>query len=581
MTVSSTTNRKAFTGDAVTTSFGTSPVVFFETSELVVQAVVTATGVATTLVENTDYTVSGGSGSTGTVNLAGGSDPYGAPASTETLVIRRVLPFTQTDDFVNNDINDAEVLEDNLDRGIMLMQQLDEEQGRALKVAASEGEQTDIAVAGKAGYYLRRNAAGTAFELAVGDQNDTTFTQSGTGAVERSVTAKLAETLSVLDFGAVGDGVTDDTAAFAAAIAAAGTSGRVIAPEGYTYLIGNLTVTGKSYFTLECRGTVKRTGANALMTIGDGSTRCYASQFIFNKVDGIDKSQHGIICQGATQCRIYAAHATLWDHWVRVVPTGSFGATANCGGLRIDGGVIDFVNRAVYMKGGSSADNHAEGVKGDISFISNHAEYGIYKDGSGTGSLKFSRFWAEYDAFAAGATFDIYDSEPDSGSFYYMGFSTSATVAFDATADGAATSYVIDNARARILTGTGWIFRGDPTNGLITFRPHGNDVSQVQLNTNAGGLELKAASGNPYVDFANALADDYDFRIQQDASGRGLTLSAASGEAELRVGGLVLVDGITAPSTRVGAAVIYVDTADGDLKIKFGDGTVKTIVVDT
>ena len=52
MTVSSTTNRKAFTGDAVTTSFGTSPVVFFETSELVVQAVVTATGVTTTLVEN-------------------------------------------------------------------------------------------------------------------------------------------------------------------------------------------------------------------------------------------------------------------------------------------------------------------------------------------------------------------------------------------------------------------------------------------------------------------------------------------------------------------------------------------------
>jgi len=45
--------------------------------------------------------------------------------------------------------------------------------------------------------------------------------------------------------------------------------------------------------------------------------------------------------------------------------------------------------------------------------------------------------------------------------------------------------------------------------------------------------------------------------------------------------GMVLVDGITAPSTVAGHAVIYVDTADGDLKIKFGDGTVKTIVVDT
>ena len=39
MTVSSTTNRKSFTGDAVTTSFGTSPMVFFDTSDLKVYVV--------------------------------------------------------------------------------------------------------------------------------------------------------------------------------------------------------------------------------------------------------------------------------------------------------------------------------------------------------------------------------------------------------------------------------------------------------------------------------------------------------------------------------------------------------------
>ena len=42
-----------------------------------------------------------------------------------------------------------------------------------------------------------------------------------------------------------------------------------------------------------------------------------------------------------------------------------------------------------------------------------------------------------------------------------------------------------------------------------------------------------------------------------------------------------LRDGITAPATVTGLAQIYVDTADGDLKVKYGDGTVKTIVVDT
>lgn len=44
---------------------------------------------------------------------------------------------------------------------------------------------------------------------------------------------------------------------------------------------------------------------------------------------------------------------------------------------------------------------------------------------------------------------------------------------------------------------------------------------------------------------------------------------------------LVLNDGVTAPSASSGVAQMYVDTADGDLKIIFADGTVKTIVTDT
>ena len=44
---------------------------------------------------------------------------------------------------------------------------------------------------------------------------------------------------------------------------------------------------------------------------------------------------------------------------------------------------------------------------------------------------------------------------------------------------------------------------------------------------------------------------------------------------------VIITDGITAPTVLLGFAQIYVDTADGDLKIKFGDGTVKTISTDT
>lgn len=57
------------------------------------------------------------------------------------------------------------------------------------------------------------------------------FTQAGTGAVERTIDGKLKEVISVKDFGAIGDGTTDDTAAIKAALTAAD-GGFVFVPTG-------------------------------------------------------------------------------------------------------------------------------------------------------------------------------------------------------------------------------------------------------------------------------------------------------------------------------------------------------------
>jgi len=70
------------------------------------------------------------------------------------------------------------------------------------------------------------------------------YNQGGTGAVNRTVQARLRDYVSVADFGAVGDGVTDDTDAIQAALnATAGTGLTVYIPNtaANTYIISGRT----------------------------------------------------------------------------------------------------------------------------------------------------------------------------------------------------------------------------------------------------------------------------------------------------------------------------------------------------
>jgi len=66
----------------------------------------------------------------------------------------------------------------------------------------------------------------------VANANAVTFLQAGTGAIPRSVQDKERDIVSVKDFGAVGDGVTDDTSAIQAAVNAVSDGGTIYVPSG-------------------------------------------------------------------------------------------------------------------------------------------------------------------------------------------------------------------------------------------------------------------------------------------------------------------------------------------------------------
>lgn len=86
------------------------------------------------------------------------------------------------------------------------------------------------------------------------------FTQEGAGAAGRLVSDKLRETVSVKDFGAVGDGVTDDTAAIQAAIDSF-RDGTLLIPGGDYKIDGDLTLLLKGHSPNEGAFRIEATGA--------------------------------------------------------------------------------------------------------------------------------------------------------------------------------------------------------------------------------------------------------------------------------------------------------------------------------
>lgn len=104
---------------------------------------------------------------------------------------------------------------------------------------------------------------------ASGGSNLVGFLQAGTGAVATTVQAKLRESVSVKDFGAVGDGVADDTVAVQKAFDAFSTNFEIVFSAGFNFGVTKISINNKTNFSVRIDGKVTNIAAKAGATATD------------------------------------------------------------------------------------------------------------------------------------------------------------------------------------------------------------------------------------------------------------------------------------------------------------------------
>lgn len=161
------------------------------------------------------------------------------------------------------------------------------------------------------------------------------FLQAGIGAVSRTAQSKLRDTVSVKDFGAVGDGVADDTAAIRATIDAVGNAGggAVLFPPGSYKVTGTITITKQGV---------------ALEGVGDGSLIVPTGDFgdVFHAYPATGPNLQGFRIKDLF---VYAANDTTRGAILHLDRCNGFRVdhcrfNAHYGGIHVDGSVHGYID---------------------------------------------------------------------------------------------------------------------------------------------------------------------------------------------------------------------------------------------
>jgi hypothetical protein len=208
------------------------------------------------------------------------------------------------------------------------------------------------------------------------------FIQAGTGAQQRTVESKLQDVVSVKDFGAVGNGVANDTAAIQAAVAASNT---VYFPAG-TYLTDKITLQQGTQILGDGPSNTNIIATSSATTIFEFNNGSGFSGALKTQISGLTfkaTTENSTTALRGASDTIYIAYATIENchFWL----TLKYGAYGNFLQTRFVNCIFGYYGSAttpmlngIYLNGQGQSGGEANANIIDTCYINGTTNEGIY-----------------------------------------------------------------------------------------------------------------------------------------------------------------------------------------------------------